>query len=440
MYNHGSRLLNKVPLLANVTSLRLHWHTVADWRVDVVLITETRLPAVAQRVMRAQAGASGWQAFLGVPSESRGGGHLGCSGRGGGDLGAPGHPGKTSVPPQGGAPHRVGRPGPDPLALHPLVPRPDRTGPGGGYPARSGSIWRIGPAGPQPRLLGPHHTVCGAARDGPAAGGGGDFNFDLNYPLRAPPSVLASLLTRRLADADLELATALGRDPLCSYHGPEGTRPSRIDGLLVDTRLAALLHAAEQLPQGAISGHTPVCFDIHLKGASQRVVKFVRPEPPVPAQREEQERLLLVQRLLDPMEAGWRTALAIVDVDRAWAFWTATAEEMLLAVACPDITPDTLPAGATLPLASPHLPRGRGTDELLRVVRLCPKQRRDTGGPLTCSVARVQAAQGPLREVLRWLERPAQGPGVLPRAVQQAWVALRRRLGRLRARPGVCGL
>ena len=48
-------------------------------------------------------------------------------------------------------------------------------------------------------------------------------------------------------------------------------------------------------------------------------------------------------------------------------------------------------------------------------------------------MARGQAAQGPLREVLRWLERPAQGPGVLPRAVQQAWTALGRRLGRLRA-------
>ena len=193
---------------------------------------------------------------------------------------------------------------------------------------------------------------------------GGGFNFDLDYLLRAPPSVLASLLTRRLANADLELATALGRVPLCSYHGPEGTRPSRIDGLLVDTRLAALPHAAEQLPRGAIWGHTPVCFDLHLRGASERVVKFVRPKPVVPAQREEREPLLLVQRVLHPLEAGWHAALAAA-------------------------------------LAYP--------------------------------VARIQAAQGHLREVLRWLERPPQGPGVKPRAVQQAWAALRRRLHRLRA-------
>ena len=185
---------------------------------------------------------------------------------------------------------------------------------------------------------------------------GGDFKYDLNYTLRAPPSVLASLLTLLtpwLADADLELATALGRDPLRSYHGPEGNRPSRIDGLLLDTHLAALLHAAERLPRGATSGHTPVCFDLQLRGVSQRVVKFVRPKPVVPAQRDEHEGLLLVQRLLNPLEAGWQAAVAAGGVDRAWAFWTTTAAETLLALACPDITPDTVPAGATLPRPLP---------------------------------------------------------------------------------------
>ena len=49
---------------------------------------------------------------------------------------------------------------------------------------------------------------------------GGDLNLKLDYPLRASASVLASPLTRRLVDTDLELASALGRDPLCSYQGP----------------------------------------------------------------------------------------------------------------------------------------------------------------------------------------------------------------------------
>ena len=38
---------------ANVTSLRMHWHTVAEWQVDVVLLSETHLTAVAQQMMRA---------------------------------------------------------------------------------------------------------------------------------------------------------------------------------------------------------------------------------------------------------------------------------------------------------------------------------------------------------------------------------------------------
>ena len=73
--------------------------------------------------------------------------------------------------------------------------------------------------------------------------------------------------------------------------------------------------------------------------------------------------------------------------------------------------------GAAQQLAPPHLPRGMRTDQLLRDVRLCPKQRRDTGGPHTCPLARIQAAQGPLREVVRWLEGPLHGVGATSRRV-----------------------
>ena len=129
---------------------------------------------------------------------------------------------------------------------------------------------------------------------------------------------MASLLFRRPVDAGHDLASALGREPLYSYQGPEGTRPSSIHGLLVDTRLAALLHAAELLPRGAILGHTPVRFDAHLKGASQRVVQFVRPKLVELALLEEHEWLLFTQRLLDPLGAGWQAALSTGDVDRPW--------------------------------------------------------------------------------------------------------------------------
>ena len=83
------------------------------------------------------------------------------------------------------------------------------------------------------------------------------------------------------------------------------------------------------------------------------MVKFIRPKPVALIPTEEHERLLLTQRLLNPVEAGWQAALSTGDVDQAWAYRTTAAEETLLALACPDITPDSLPAGAALPLPPP---------------------------------------------------------------------------------------
>ena len=79
----------------------------------------------------------------------------------------------------------------------------------------------------------------------------GDLNVDPDRMLRAPLSVLAALLVHQPVGAGLELASAARRYPLCLYQGPEGTRPSRIHGLLVDTRLAALLRVAALLPRCA---------------------------------------------------------------------------------------------------------------------------------------------------------------------------------------------
>ena len=60
-----------------------------------------------------------------------------------------------------------------------------------------------------------------------------------------------------------------------------------------------------------------MCFDLHLRGASRRLVNFVRPKPIELTLREEHERLLLVDRLVDPLEAGWQAALSAGDVEGA---------------------------------------------------------------------------------------------------------------------------
>ena len=196
----------------------------------------------------------------------------------------------------------------------------------------------------------------------------------------------------------------------------------------MDTRLAALLRGSEVLPACGIPHHRPVRFDLLAEGAVQSVVKLVRlPRvviPPLP----EEERIPLVQSLLDPLGPRWHAELAAGDVDRLWSTWTWAAEETLLALSVPKLRP-----GAELPAAPRNYKRGRGTVRLLKRVRLCPRQRRTTGDPVACPEARLQAVQGSLRTVLGWLERPDPRPGAAPRLVMEAWYALQRRLQRVHA-------
>ena len=254
-----------------VTSLGLHWHTVVEWQADVVLTSESGLGEVAQQVMRAKAGASGRQLLWGAPLESgREGGAFAMHWPGGGvSWFATAFPDDQSSRPKG-------RPGSRRTSLartlwHSTRYCHDLVGLGRGADSLHAQVAYGVSSLPLPSRVFWDQATLYVARQGtaPQLVGGGEFNFDLNYPLQAPPSILASLLTRRLVGAHLELACALGRDPLCSYQSPEGTRPSRIDGLLVDTRLALWLRAAEHVPCGATLGCTPVRFHQQLKGSSQ---------------------------------------------------------------------------------------------------------------------------------------------------------------------------
>ena len=133
----------------------------------MVLLSETRLTAVAQQVMCAQAGASGWQAFWGAPLESRGGGGGGIWTRrpgGGGHPCTPRHPNEIGTPAQRGTPGRGGLGGLGLVALHPVVPCPGRPWTGVGVPVRLGGLRRLLAGDPQPGLLGPGRPVRGTGR------------------------------------------------------------------------------------------------------------------------------------------------------------------------------------------------------------------------------------------------------------------------------------
>ena len=155
------------------------------------LLSETRLTAVAQQVMRAQAGAASWQAFWGAPLESRGGGGASWTRRPGGWAS---WCARAFRPDKYYPPKVAPRTEADTLAhslwhstrwCHVLV----SLGRGADWlhaqvaygvsaqPALNRTFW--------------DHATQYMARHGTAPQlVGGDFNFDLDLPPRAPPSVL----------------------------------------------------------------------------------------------------------------------------------------------------------------------------------------------------------------------------------------------------------
>ena len=198
---------------ANVTSLRLHWHTVVRGRGVVLGDPSNGGCATSNAHLgRALKVAS----FLGGRpwSPGGGGGHLRCASRGGGILVRLGIPARQILPPKG-APRNEA----DTLAQtlwHPTRWCHVLVGLGQGADSLHAQVAHGVSAQPTLNRVFWDHATRYVARHGTAPQlVGGGLNFDLHYPLRAPPSILASLLTRWLVDADLELASALGRDPLC---------------------------------------------------------------------------------------------------------------------------------------------------------------------------------------------------------------------------------
>ena len=115
---------------------------------------------------------------------------------------------------------------------------------------------------------------------------GGDFDFPLGELGAVPPVVLGHLLTQRLVDMDAAFAAGAGRSPQCSFYR-QGVHPgARIDGVLADPRVAAMVTDVAALPGTGIRGHLPVVFTMAMERAMQRLVRAVGPQPVEVPKRE----------------------------------------------------------------------------------------------------------------------------------------------------------
>ena len=130
----------------------------------------------------------------------------------------------------------------------------------------------------------------------------------------------------------------------------------------------------------AIPGHVPAAFEIGLEAAAQHVIRFVKPPPLDIPRRGQHEMETMTECLLGPLASPWEGVLARGGVDEAWGYWTWTAEEVLLALAEPQLDPAKMDSRTPLPAEPTAMRPGRGTEPLIAETRLCAQQQKHGAG------------------------------------------------------------
>ena len=148
---------------------------------------------------------------------------------------------------------------------------------------------------------------------------------------------------------------------------------TRIDGVLADPPVAAMVTDVAALPDTGLPGHLPVVFTMAMERATQRLVRAVRPKPVEVPKRESVLRMALEEQLTAPLQPDWDRLLALRGVDALWSYWVWAAQESLLAMSVLALQPEDVNEAHPLPVAPMALQRGRGTAALIREVRQCPK-------------------------------------------------------------------
>ena len=416
--------------LINVTALRAHHHEVLDLQEDIVALTETRLTQGAQNAMAFMARQKGWQPFWGAPLLSKTGGIWGAA------------PGGAALLVREKWPAKQARRDPGCTLseelwnsgrwLHVIVTPADGKRPLNvivvyGIPGDhklNGKLWeavltQVAKLGNSPFLIAT------------------DANVQLDHYRCMPNLMMTELLSGRIVDVDLLYARTTGQDCQCSYHnGSIKQKPTRIDGILADAKTASAIMKVLPTERCPVPGHKPVTFTFNFKQSAQRVLKFVRLPPMIPAHLQKRKRDQIVKDVTEPYVAIWEKVLdnEASTADQLWDLWTWLAEETMLVLTM--APPPAVRTGiCQLPLAPQESPRGRGTKKMLKTVELTPKRMTSSGLPCTAPTKEMSALLSALVPVMKWAASreqavvPVMGP--VPREVLNNWKAIRRRAHRI---------
>ena len=260
-----------------MTALRAHHHEVLNLQEDIVALTETRLTQGAQNAMAFMARQKGWQPFWGAPLLSKTGGIWGAAPGGAALLVREKWPAKQAQRDPGCTLSEElwnsGR------WLHVIVTPADGKRPLNvivvyGIPGDhmlNGKLWEavlteVAKLGNSPFLIAT------------------DANVQLDHYRCMPNLMMTELLSGRIVDVDLLHARTTGQDCQCSYHnGSIKQKPTRIDGILAYAKTASAIMKVLSTERCPVPGHKPVTFTYHFKQSAQRVLKFVRLPPMIPA-------------------------------------------------------------------------------------------------------------------------------------------------------------
>jgi hypothetical protein len=387
-------------VVANVTSLRRRAAEVFALEADIVALQETRLGAVAQKVMATSAKFEGWEAYWGAPRKVQ--------------------PPASKTSPSAGKIWNVHPGGVGVLIRRPWAARTVAIAKGDtvGEYLRDSTRWLHvyvtlgdGRTGMNLQVIYGHASdkeanvrLMNALWEYTTRLGNtpsvvtGDFNVSLNEPLGLPPSMADTLCLGTYVDLDALHSTTHGVPTQSSCMTANSIRSTRIDGMFADQCTATGLQKVEALDT-SFPTHTAVRYVLALAQAKQEVRKSRRLlDLEFTRNLDEKEQEAIAGEACRPQLAEFRRMVTEKDVEGAMKLWSLMAETTWVKLADPG-----QPLRGTT---------GRCSTTMHIMTTMQPRHHTKCGKPMTQVLTAVSKASAGLRPLLSHLRRGT--PGVPP--------------------------